>query len=167
MCLCIGTLFLADSCGAGLIAYSEATRYTASKRQEAEAWCRANNKSLGQHVLYPRTKGFVACVQNLRKTRHVTAVLDVTIAYANSEKDFQAAPTFGESLVLSDLDKRWRFFAHVDRHPLSTLPESDEELAKWIESLWVRKGEQLMRLERLLADGQPWDDSSLSRFQLN
>lgn len=66
----------------GLISYSEATRYTPQKRLEAELWCEQHNKRLGQHLLYPRTKGFIACVQQLRQAPHVKAVYDVTIAYA-------------------------------------------------------------------------------------
>ncbi|TKA83554.1 hypothetical protein B0A55_00502 [Friedmanniomyces simplex] len=150
-----------------LIAYSEATRYTASKRLEAEAWCRAHNKRLGHHVLYPRTRGFIACVQNLRKTQHVNSVYDVTIAYAKNGKEFQVPPRFTESLMLANLDERWRFFVHVDRYTIDTLPQSDDELAQWLEDRFVEKGMRLAHLQKLLAEGQPWDDSSLSRLRLN
>ncbi|KAK5723258.1 hypothetical protein LTR15_004955 [Elasticomyces elasticus] len=152
---------------AGLIAYSEATRYTAEKRREAETWCKASGKRLGKHLLYPRTKGFVACVQNLRKTQHVTAVYDVTIAYAKGGKVFQLPPSFVESLMVPDLDKNYQFFAHIDRYSISTLPEGSEEISQWLEERWLRKGELLERLEHLLAEGKPWDESSLSTMKLN
>ncbi|KAK4899131.1 hypothetical protein LTR27_003361 [Elasticomyces elasticus] len=150
-----------------LIAYSEATRYTAEKRREAETWCKATGKRLGKHLLYPRTKGFVACVQNLRKTQHVTAVYDVTIAYAKDGKVFQMPPSFVESLMLPDLNKDYRFFAHVDRYSIRTLPEDYEEISQWLEERWLRKGELLERLQHLLAEGEPWDESSLSTMKLN
>ncbi|KAK5706585.1 hypothetical protein LTR97_001575 [Elasticomyces elasticus] len=153
--------------GWGLIAYSEATRYTAEKRHEAETWCKASGKRLGKHLLYPRTKGFVACVQNLRKTQHVTAVYDVTIAYAKDGKVFQLPPSFVESLMVPDLDKDYQFFAHIDRYSISTLPEGNEEISQWLEERWLRKGELLERLEHLLAEGKPWDESSLSTMKLN
>ncbi|KAK3072475.1 hypothetical protein LTR53_006727 [Teratosphaeriaceae sp. CCFEE 6253] len=149
-----------------LVAYSEGSRYTARKRLEAEAWSRAHKTPLGKHLLIPRTKGFIACVKNLRKTQHVTAVYDLTIAYADSEGNFQAPPSFVETISRPDLDQRWRFFVHVDRHPLNTLPDGDEELAQWLQHQWVEKGERLTRLKKMLEAGLPWEDSSLSSLPL-
>ncbi|KAI7296967.1 hypothetical protein KC352_g39 [Hortaea werneckii] len=52
-----------------LVAYSEATRYTMQKRIETEEWCKVNDKRLGHHLLYPRTKGFVASTTRSSKSR--------------------------------------------------------------------------------------------------
>ncbi|EMC93525.1 hypothetical protein BAUCODRAFT_75703 [Baudoinia panamericana UAMH 10762] len=141
-----------------LIAYSEGSRYTNWRRDEAEAWCRSHDKRLGKHVLYPRTKGFLACVHNLRKAPHVKAVYDVTIAYAKHEKVFQQPPLFQETVTIPDLDKEWRFFVHVDRYTLSDLPSTDEKLARWLEDRWVEKGERLELLRQQLVKGLPWSD---------
>ena len=143
----------------GLISYSEATRYTPSKRLEAEAWCKEYGKRLAQHTLYPRTKGFIACVQKLRTAAQVKAVYDVTVAYAKDNRIFQSPPTFGQTLMLPRLDKEWRFFVHVDRHLLEELPSSEEELAQWLEDRWIEKGERLEDLRQKLQDGLPWQPS--------
>ena len=140
----------------GLIAYSEGTRYTPEKRLEAEKWCKAHNKRLGKHLLYPRTKGFVRSVQELRTTPHVNAVYDVTIAYAKDGHSFQEAPPFAHTLALPRLSEHRRFFVHVTRHPLSKLPDTDEGLANWLEERWVEKGERLETLRRELEGGQEW-----------
>lgn len=42
------------------------------------------------HLLYPRTKGFVATVQRIRHAPHVKAVYDLTIAYQHNGKFFEA-----------------------------------------------------------------------------
>ncbi|KAH9845732.1 Acyltransferase C-terminus [Teratosphaeria destructans] len=139
-----------------LIAYSEATRYTASKRLQAEAWCRTNNRSLGLHLLYPRTKGFIACVQKLRQTPSMKAVYDITVAYAKDDKVFQQPPKFVESVLTASLSEKWRFFVHVDRHPLETLPQTEEGLAQWLEDRWVEKGDRLETLNQKLQKGLPW-----------
>jgi hypothetical protein len=142
----------------GLISYSEATRYTSTKRLEAEAWCRVNSKRMPQHLLYPRTKGFVACVQGLRKSSQVKAVYDVTIAYAKNDGSiFQQAPTFMQSMMLPSLDQKWRFFVHVDRHPIEELPTSDEQIASWLEERWVVKGDRLEALRQKLEQRLPWE----------
>lgn len=36
-----------------------------------------------------------------------------------------------------------RFHVHVRRFPLNDLPDTDAELAKWLEQRWVEKGEWL------------------------
>lgn len=96
------------------------------------------------HLLYPRTKGFITTVQHLRKAAHVKAVYDVTIAYQRG-KDFHAAPTMWDTLSVPWLSSRlgYKFHVHVRRFPLENLPTDDEKLAKWLENLWVEKGEWL------------------------
>lgn len=111
-----------------------------------------------KHLLYPRTKGFVACVQGLRKASHVKAVYDVIIAYAKNDGSvFQQAPTFAQSILLPSLDQQWRFFVHIDRHPLDQLPADDEEIARWLEERWIEKGERLELLRQKLETRLPWE----------
>lgn len=100
--------------------------------------------------------GFVACVQTLRSTPQVNAVYDVTIAYAKGNK-FRAAPTFAESIMTPRLDRKWRLFVHVDRHPIEELPKSDNELTQWLEDRWMEKGERLEYLRQRLEKGLPWE----------
>jgi len=127
-----------------LISFSEATRYTPKKAEDTRAWCKANDRPIPKHLLYPRTKGFVTTVQHLRKAKHVAAVYDMTIAYEHNHK-FLEAPTIWESLSCPDLSGKrgYRFHVDVKRFPLVDLPESDAELAKWLETRWMEKGEFL------------------------
>ncbi|CAG8950883.1 hypothetical protein HYFRA_00003100 [Hymenoscyphus fraxineus] len=127
-----------------LISFSEATRYTPKKYEIAKEWCKENNKPLPKHLLYPRTKGFVTTVQQLRKATHVKAVYDMTIAYGHGNK-FLEAPTIWESLSRGDLSGKrgYKFHVHVKRIPLVDLPMDDAGLAKWLEKRWIEKGEYL------------------------
>jgi hypothetical protein len=114
------------------------------------------------HTLYPRTKGFIASVQKLRHAPQIKAVYDVTIAYAMTSGkgyDFLRPPSFAQSILRPSLSQEWKFYVHVDRHPLEDLPEKDEELAKWLESRWVEKGERLEGLRRQLLAGSEWGES--------
>jgi hypothetical protein len=128
----------------GLISFSEATRYTPKKYEIAREWCKENNRPLPKHLLYPRTKGFVTTVQHLRKTPHVKAIYDMTIAYGHNNK-FLEAPTIWETLSVNDLSGKRGYKFHVDvkRILLADLPESDADLAKWLETRWIGKGEFL------------------------
>lgn len=81
-------------------------------------------------------------VQNLRKAPHVKAVYDVTIAYAEGNK-FMSPPSFVQTINTPKLGDSYKMFVHVDRHELASLPESSEELAKWLEDRWMEKGDRL------------------------
>ena len=142
----------------GLVSYSEATRLTTRKYEEAVRWCKSNDKPIPRHTLYPRTKGFVATVQQLRKASQVKAVYDVTLAYARGQ-DFMTAPTMWETLSVPKLYRSRRFHAHVERHQIQNLPQTDQELAHWLEDRWIEKGERLEKLRVQLACGEPWEST--------
>lgn len=130
--------------GKGLISFSEATRYTPKKFLDSQSWCKKTDKPQPKNLLYPRTRGFIATVQHLRKASHVKAVYDLAIAY-QCDGVFHKAPTMWETLSMPGLsaDSKFRFHIHARRFPLESLPESDEGLAQWLEQRWVAKGEWL------------------------
>jgi len=72
------------------------------------------------------------------------AVYDMTIAYGHHNK-FLEAPTIWESLSCGGLSGRRGYKFHVDvkRILLTDLPETDAELAKWLETRWIQKGDYL------------------------
>ena len=102
----------ADFLCPGLIAYSEGTRFTPEKHAEAVAWCKEHQRPVPKHLLYPRTKGFVATVQTLRKASHVKAVYDVTIAYAKGSK-FMSPPSFVQTVNRKNVGDEWKIYVHV------------------------------------------------------
>ena len=55
------------------------------------------------------------------------------------------APTIWESLSWNDISGKrgYRFHVDVKRIAMEDLPTSDAELAKWLETRWVEKGEFL------------------------
>lgn len=125
-----------------LISYSEATRYSRGKYEQTVSWCKENDKPVPQHTLYPRTKGFVATVSELRHAGQVKAVYDCTIGYAHG-KQFLHAPTFWQSLYMPAIGNKWKIHIHVDRYLLEELPHRDEHVAQWLEDRWVEKGARL------------------------
>lgn len=105
------------------------------------AWCKKTDRPQPMHLLYPRTKGFVATVQHLRKTPHVKAVYDLTISYEHAGR-FQQAPSMWDTLSVPGLSDRlgFKFHVHARRFPIEALPGDDAELGKWLEQRWVEKG---------------------------
>jgi hypothetical protein len=121
----------------------------------ATRWCEARGKPTPRHALFPRTKGFVATVQQLRKTPHVKAVYDVTLAYAEGST-FMSPPSFFNTVFHPDLAQSYRMYAHVRRFELSSLPSTDAGIAQWLEDRWMEKGSRLADLKKQLDYGEPW-----------
>lgn len=133
-----------------LISFSEATRFTAKKFIASQEWATANDRPQPKNLLYPRTKGFITTVRHLRQAPHMRAVYDLTIAYQHGDK-WQVAPAMWETMSVPNLSlgkQGYRFHVHVRRFPLEELPETDSELAKWLEKRWVEKGEWLEELRK-------------------
>jgi 1-acyl-sn-glycerol-3-phosphate acyltransferase len=103
-----------------LITFPEGTRITPDKAERSRQYAREHGLPQWDHVLVPRTKGFVATVHGLRG--HLDAIYDVTIGYE------RGVPTL------------WQFvkgFArvahlHVRRHPMDDMPDEDESLTAWL-----------------------------------
>lgn len=146
----------------GLIAYSEATRFTPAKHAATVRWCEENGRLPPKHTLWPRYRGFVATATQLRHARQVRAVYDVTIAYAARHGDtwtWMGAPSFMASVSQPFLHRNYRFYVDVQRFELDQLPQGEADLRAWLESRWVEKDRRLedlrKGLERGLWDGKP------------
>ncbi|KAG6136935.1 hypothetical protein E4U24_000134 [Claviceps purpurea] len=137
-----------------LVSYSEATRFTLKKFEESQTWCKKSDKQQPKNLLFPRTKGFVTTVQHLRKTPHVKAVYDLTIAYQH-DGVFHEAPPMWDTLSTPGLSSssKFKFHVHARRFPLKSLPDSDEDLARWLEERWIEKGEWLESRKQVWAVG--------------
>jgi len=114
-----------------LMTFVEGTRVRPAKLERSQEYARKQGLPPLQHVLTPRTKGFVASVQNLRG--HIGAVYDVTIGYE------EGVPTLWQWI------KGYVRRVHVDarRFPAGDLPEDSEALAAWVLKRYEEKDRKL------------------------
>jgi 1-acyl-sn-glycerol-3-phosphate acyltransferase len=103
-----------------LVSFVEGTRITPSKLEHSRQYAEANGAAPPNHVLVPRTKGFVASVQALRQS--LDAVYDVTIGYP------EGVPTLWQYIK----GQARLAHLHVRRHPITDLPAQTAELAQWL-----------------------------------
>lgn len=122
-----------------LVNYLEGTRFTDAKRRGSNAFAKQRGLKPLQHILQPRTKGFVSTVHALRG--NAEAVYDVTIGYQESETKI-VQPTFISMWLTPTITNRV-VHVHQRRIPLSQLPEDDEQLKDWIYTLYEQKDELL------------------------
>ena len=123
---------LRDEVPLWLVNFPEGTRLKPHKIAASQTYAADHGLPALEHVLLPRTKGFVASVAGLRD--HLDAVYDLTIGYE------QGVPTL------------WQYVKglapvahiHVHRVPVGELPQGDEALAAWLVDRFQQK-------DRLLA----------------
>jgi lysocardiolipin and lysophospholipid acyltransferase len=114
-----------------LVSFVEGTRLTLKKLKAAREYAGSHGLRLPIHTLVPRTKGFEASVEGLR--RHLDAVYDLTISYE------VGVPTLWQ--YLKGLVRR--IHVHVRRFPINNLPDSAEDLRRWLLDRWREKDELL------------------------
>lgn len=110
-----------------LMIFAEGTRIRPSKITGSRQFAEERGIKPLEHVLFPRTKGFVATVQALNA--HLDAVYDVTIGYE------QGVPT------LWQWTKGYvkRVNVHVRRYGIEKMPETGEDLSAWLVTRYQEK----------------------------
>lgn len=115
-----------------VVSFSEGTRRTAAKVAISKRYAQKASLTPTDHVMVPRTKGFVATVTGLRE--HCDAVYDVTIGYPGP-----TPPSVWEMAC----GTAKRFTIHVKRYPMSDLPHSDDLLSGWLIARFLEKDERM------------------------
>eukprot|EP00012_Vannella_robusta_P001024 CAMPEP_0206183086 /NCGR_PEP_ID=MMETSP0166-20121206/435_1 /ASSEMBLY_ACC=CAM_ASM_000260 /TAXON_ID=95228 /ORGANISM="Vannella robusta, Strain DIVA3 518/3/11/1/6" /LENGTH=273 /DNA_ID=CAMNT_0053597887 /DNA_START=177 /DNA_END=998 /DNA_ORIENTATION=- len=115
--------------------YPESTRLSPEKRAMSHEFARNHGLPLWQHVLVPRTKGFVAQVQGLREI--VPALYDLTIAYGGRNHE----PPTPLDMGCGNYGNPILFYCK--RYPMEDLPTDEEGLKNWLFDRWQEKEELL------------------------
>lgn len=116
-----------------LVSFVEGTRITPAKLEAAQQYARSRGLEPLEHLLMPRTKGFVATVEGLRG--HLHAVYDITLGYERGVPTlWQYVQGFARTIHM-----------HVKRHDLADLPTDKDQLARWLIDRFVEKDRLLDR----------------------
>ncbi len=110
-----------------LVSFVEGTRARLNKIEASREFAMSRDLKPLNHVLLPRTKGFAATVEGLR--RHVTAVYDLTIGYE------EGVPTLWQ-YIKGSVDQ---IHLHVRRFPVEELPKVEEDVRQWLMDRWIEK----------------------------
>jgi len=114
--------------GKQLVLFPEGTNITPKSKLRSDDFAMKNNKPLYNHVIHPRTTGFVHLARGMLDRNLLDAVYDVTIAYPGTRPQSEA------SLLRGDLPEQVNL--HVMRHPRSSLPSTFVGMEKWLEERW-------------------------------
>lgn len=114
-----------------LVSYLEGTRFTQEKLKKAHSYAEKAGLWKPNHVLLPRTKGFVATVEGLREC--VDAIYDLTIGYPDG------VPTLWQSLM----GLVPSMHIHIQRTAIEDIPHSAPKISNWVMEQF-RKKDKLM-----------------------
>lgn len=132
---------------AWIINFVEGSRLTLKKLYEAQNFARERGYPVYDHVLIPRTRGFVSCVNEFRNS-HIDYVYDFTLVYRNRNhpKQFHQAP----NMVRVHVHTLWpdyEFHVHCRRFPIADLPSDEVELGNWLRKRWEEKDQIINTLK--------------------
>lgn len=119
-----------------LVSFVEGTRATEAKIRASAEWAIGRGLAGTEHVLLPRTKGFVASIEGLGE--HLHAVYDVTIGYVDG------VPTLWQYIT----GRVKEIHVHVRRFPVDELPKLESELKQWLIDRFYEKDALLERYYR-------------------
>lgn len=111
--------------------FPEGTRMRPKKLAKSQAFAEKHGYPRLEHLLLPRSKGFVATIESLRD--RFDGVYDCTIGFPHG------VPTLFQYMrgVVSEVH------VHVHRFPIHTLPLSESDLEKWLVDRFVEKDKLL------------------------
>jgi lysophosphatidic acid acyltransferase / lysophosphatidylinositol acyltransferase len=135
-----------------LLLNAEGTRFSKSKHEASVKFAQERGMTVLNHHLIPRTKGFTASLSVLKKK--CSSVLDVQLYFDEN----QAPPT-----ILSILCGRpLHGHLYLRRIPTSEVPDDEEEAAKWLQELFVRKDKLQTSFHKT---GDYFKDNDLQKIQ--
>ena len=118
-----------------LLLFPEGTDLSDSNKQKSHKFAEQNGLPKYEYVLNTRTKGFIHCVQELRKSPSPLSVVNMSVAYVGS------MPQNESDIVAGNWPDEIHFYAkHV---PPTELPRDDKGLEEWIKHCWDEKEKQL------------------------
>ena len=121
-----------------LISFVEGTRVRPQKVEQSRQYALKTGRKPLDHLLIPRSKGFVASVENLRG--HLDAVYDVTIGYV------EGVPTLWQ--WIKGYVKQANI--HVRRYAMVDMPKGEKALEAWLATCFEEKD---LLLEQYYATG--------------
>lgn len=119
-----------------LLLFPEGTDLSEANKARSQQFARDNQLKVYNHVLQPRTKGFIKCIEEMCKSNYLHSIVDITIAYTGNipqnERDIAAG--------------RWPDEIHFDVKMFSAneLPVHDEhQMEQWLQDRWRVKEDLL------------------------
>uniref|UniRef100_A0AAF5Q422 Phospholipid/glycerol acyltransferase domain-containing protein n=2 Tax=Wuchereria bancrofti TaxID=6293 RepID=A0AAF5Q422_WUCBA len=119
-----------------ILLFPEGTDKTPSTTIKSNNYARKNGLKQLNNLIYPRSAGFIHLINEMKQYNYIDCIYDVTIAYPVNIVQSEI------NLILTGRTPQKVLF-HIERIDLSCLPLKDDDIAQWINELWIAKDEKL------------------------
>lgn len=105
-----------------------------------------------EETLFPRVKGFVSIIQELRDMKEPLVLYDTTLMYVDAKTgkiEYKAGdPVGGPNTFSLFFQPSSHCHLHVKRYTMDDLPKEDKELEKWLINSFVEKNKMLAEFRK-------------------
>uniref|UniRef100_A0A0R3RT82 PlsC domain-containing protein n=1 Tax=Elaeophora elaphi TaxID=1147741 RepID=A0A0R3RT82_9BILA len=119
-----------------ILLFPEGTDKTPNTTMKSNMYARKNGLKQLNNVIYPRSAGFIHLINEMRRYNYIECIYDITIAYPANIVQSEV------SLILNGCTPQKVLF-HIEQIDLSCVPLEDDDIAQWINKLWIAKDEKL------------------------
>ena len=120
---------------------------TPAKLEASKKFSRERGLPVMEETLFPRLKGFVAIIQELRDMDPPLVLYDTTLMYVDKKTGkieyASGAPVGGPNLLTMFYRPSSSIHLHVKRYTMDELPKDNEGLEKWLIDAFVAKNKLL------------------------
>lgn len=128
-----------------IVSYVEGSRYSEAKARKSLEYTQKMNFAPLQHLLFPRTKGFVAALEAFRSGSQIRHVYDILLVYYHPKRGFGCAPTIADYFFgrLSE----FTFHVYAKRHNIADIPLDPPGTANWLIDLFASNDRRLEEIK--------------------
>lgn len=118
-----------------LLVFPEGTDLSESNKEKSQTYAKERGLSQYEYVLHPRTKGFIHCINEMRKFKIAPTIINMSVGYVGT------IPQNERDIVFGNWPKEIHFFS--EQIPSSDIPEENSGIERWLKQIWQKKEAQL------------------------
>ncbi|VDN00958.1 unnamed protein product [Thelazia callipaeda] len=119
-----------------ILLFPEGTDKTADTTFKSNEYAKKNGLKELNYLIYPRSSGLIHLINEMRRYNYIESIYDVTLAYPVNVVQSEIG-----LLLLGQAPEQVLF--HIKRIDISSVPRNDQDIANWINKLWLAKEEEL------------------------
>ena len=123
-----------------LLLFPEGTDLSESNKEKSQRFAKQKGLPQYDYVLHPRSKGFIHCINEMRKFEVAPKIINMSVGYVG------AMPQNERDIAYGNWPTEIHFYS--EQIPPTDLPSDEQDLEAWLNKTWSEKEEQLKEFYR-------------------